>query len=276
YNRLYQFVGQKTINRALHDKGYKNTRIIRQFMGFTADQNRHTNALRFINEDGSLIYAQPPAYNPDSIFFPKQIKIGKAFYRNDSLINEPIDFTRANNIPLEDLQQMLQSAMFPSSVPARQRFNLSKSDYAFLYQYLSQYSSETNYPKYDSDKFFDSYVKFFFKGDKQPIPGHVRVFNKVGWAYGFLTDASYVADFKNKVEFMLAATIYVNSDEVLNDDKYDYDTIGYPFLYQLGQTIYKYELQRPRIYKPDLSAFKMQYEHRNLNDKRPSIKEVDN
>ena len=98
----------------------------------------------------------------------------------------------------------------------------------------------------------------------------------MGWAYGFLTDASYVVDFKNKVEYMLSATIYVNSDEVLNDDKYDYDTIGYPFLYQLGQTIYKYELQRSRKYTPDLSAFKVQYQQRNPNDKRPSIKEVDN
>jgi hypothetical protein len=276
YNRLYQFIGQQAINRSLHDKGYKDLRITRQFMGFTGEQNRHTNAVRFIREDGSLIFAQSPAYNTDSFYFPQQIKIGKAFYRNDSLINEPIDFTKANNIPLEDLQKMLQSVMVPSSVPASQRFNLSKPDYAFLYQYLSQYSSETNYPKYDAEKFFDSYVKFFFKGDKQPMPDHVRVFNKVGWAYGFLTDASYVVDFKNKVEYMLSATIYVNSDEVLNDDKYDYDTIGYPFLYQLGQTIYKYELQRPRTYKPDLSAFKLQYEKRNPNDKRPAIKEVDN
>jgi hypothetical protein len=276
YNRLYQFVGQQTINRALHDKGYTDTRIIRQFMGFTADQNRHTNPLRFIKEDGSLVYAQLPAYNSDSIYFPQPIKIGKAFYRNDSLINVPIDFTKANNIPLEDLQQMLQSVMVPSSVQANQRFNLSKSDYTFLYQYLSQYSSETNFPKYDAEKFFESYVKFFFKGDKQPMPDHVRVFNKVGWAYGFLTDASYVVDFKNKIEYMLSATIYVNSDEVLNDDKYDYDNIGYPFLYQLGQTIYKYELQRVRTHKPNLSGFRIQYEHRNVNDKRPAIIVVDN
>jgi hypothetical protein len=27
---------------------------------------------------------------------------------------------------------------------------------------------------------------------------------------------------------MLTATIYVNSDGVMNDDKYDYDNIGYP------------------------------------------------
>ena len=105
---------------------------------------------------------------------------------------------------------------------------------------------------------------------------HVRVFNKVGWAYGFLTDISYVADFKNNVEFMLAATVYVNSDEILNDDKYDYDSVGWPFMNKLGQTIYNYELHRTRKYKPDLSDFKINYEHRNPNDTRPAIKDADN
>jgi hypothetical protein len=62
----------------------------------------------------------------------------------------------------------------------------------------------------------------------------------------------------------------------LNDDKYDYDDIGYPFLYQLGETIYNYELQRNRTYKPDLSRFKLKYERRDVKDMRPSIKEVDN
>ena len=78
------------------------------------------------------------------------------------------------------------------------------------------------------------------------------------------------------MEFMLSATVYVNSDGVLNDDKYDYDTIGYPFMFQLAQTIYHYELQRNREFRPDLSKFKIKYEHRNINDNRPNIKEVDN
>jgi hypothetical protein len=108
------------------------------------------------------------------------------------------------------------------------------------------------------------------------MPDGVRVFNKVGWAYGFLTDVSYVADFKNGVEYMLAATLYVNSDEVLNDGKYEYTTVGWPFLYQLGQTIYRYEVQRTRTVKPDLSAFRLPYEQRDPMDKRPSLKEVDN
>jgi hypothetical protein len=79
-------------------------------------------------------------YNTDSFDFSQTIKIGKAHYNNkDSLINEPIDFTKVNNLPLEDFQQILQSILFPLSVPARQRFNLTKDDYAFLKQFLSQY-----------------------------------------------------------------------------------------------------------------------------------------
>lgn len=277
YNRLYQFVGQQTTNRNLHHKGYQNIRITRQFLGLSEEQNRHTNAVRFINTNGSLIYEQPPAYNPDPFYFGKVVKVGKAYYnRNDSLINEPIDFTKVNNLPLEDLQQMLQSVLFPQSVPASQRFDLRDDDYRFLFQYLSQYPSETNYPKYDSTEYYDSYVKFFFRNDTHQMPSYVRVFNKVGWAYGFLIDASYIADFKNNVEFMLTATAYVNRDGILNDDTYEYETIGWPFMYQLGQTLYQYELKRPRKYKPDLSNFKIQYEKRDRNDTRPVIKEVDN
>jgi beta-lactamase class A len=40
YNRMYQFVGQQTINRNLHAKGYINTRITREFMGYTEEENR--------------------------------------------------------------------------------------------------------------------------------------------------------------------------------------------------------------------------------------------
>ena len=72
----------------------------------------------------------------------------------------------------------------------------------------------------------------------------------------FLTDAAYIVDFKNNIEFMVSACIYTNSDGVLNDDKYEYDTIGYPFFKEVGDIIYEYELKRRRKYKPDLSIFK--------------------
>jgi hypothetical protein len=276
YNRMYQFIGQGTINESLREKGFHNTRIIRQFMGFSEDQNRNTNQIRFLSKNGKLIYTQLPAYNRGVFDFGRIIKVGKGHLnRNDSLIHEPIDFTRANIVGLDDLQRMLQAVMFPESVPVKSRFDLTADDYAFLHRYLSQYPSETNYPKYDTSEYYDSYVKFFFRGNRA-MPSDVRVFNKVGWAYGFLTDASYIADFKNGVEFMLTATVYVNKDGILNDNVYEYKEMGWPFMYEVGQLVYQYELKRERKYKADLSKFKIAYEKRSVNDKRPSLSEVDN
>ncbi|QEC69388.1 serine hydrolase [Panacibacter ginsenosidivorans] len=277
YNRMYEFVGQQTINRQLHNKGYTDIRITRRFTGMNEDENRHTNAIRFVDENNKLLYTQPAAYNTDSFDFSHIVKMGNAYYdRNDSLIHKPIDFTKANNLPLESLQQLLQSALFPASVPKQQRFNLSKDDYDFLYQYLSQYPSETNYPKYDTAHYYDSYVKFYFQNEGHQMPKDVRVFNKVGWAYGFMTDVSYVVDFSSKTEFMLTATIYVNSDGILNDNKYDYDSIGVPFMYRLGQLVYNYDKQRSREFKPDLKKFMINYEKRDPTDIRPLIKDADN
>ena len=276
YTRMYEFVGQQTINRRLHEMGYPDLRITRRFMRMNLDENRHTNPIRFIHEDGSLVYFQPPAFNTDSFDFSHSNKMGIGYMNaGDSLVNEPIDFTMANNVTVYHLQQMLQAVLFPNSVSPNRRFQLEKADYDFLYRYLSQYASETDYPKYDTGLYYDSYVKFFFRQVGHGIPGHIRVFNKVGWAYGCLTDVSYVADFKNKIEFMLTATVYVNSDGILNDNKYDYDNIGYPFLYKLGQCIYNYELSRSKKYKPDLSAFRLQYQKRK-EDGRLAIKEIDN
>ena len=80
-------------------------------------------------------------------------------------------------------------------------------------------------------------------------PGLIRVFNKIGWSYGFLADVSYVVDFEIQVEYMLAATVCVNSDGLLNDGKYDYDTVGYSFLYNLGK-LSRFELPVSNLWRP--------------------------
>ncbi len=276
YSRMYEFVGQQAINRRLHGMGYADTRITHRFVRMSPDENRHTNPVRFINPDGTLLYAQPPAYNPDPFDARRVDTLGIGHYAGDSLIHKPFDFTGRNKMPLETLQQIVKATLFPESVPKKQRFDLTADDYRFMMQYMSQFPGETNYPKYDAKQYYDSYVKFFFMDSlHHSLPEGIRVFNKVGWAYGFLTDASYVVDFKNKVEYMLTATIYVNSNSILNDDKYDIDSTGEPFMYQLGQTIYQHELTRKRRYVPDLSRFRINYE-KQTNDGRPTVKDVDN
>lgn len=277
YNRLYQFVGQGPTNQKLLAKGYSSAKITRQFMGYTEDQNRHTNGIRFMDEKGLPILKLAPQYNKDSFQFGAPILIGDAHWNSkDEVVNAPFDFTRHNNISLVDMQKMLQAVLFPASVPKQNRFNMTDADRLFLLQYLSQYPSETDYPKYDSAHFYDSYVKFFFQDSTHTMPKHIRVFNKVGWAYGFLTDVSYVLDTKNNIDYMLSATIYVNSDGVVNDSKYDEATVGFPFLNQIGKAFYQFELERPRKFKPILKNQVKQYEKRNPKDTRPSILNADN
>jgi hypothetical protein len=96
-------------------------------------------------------------------------------------------------------------------------------------------------------------VKFLYYGaERNSFNPLIREFNKPGDAYGFLIDAGYFADYQNNIEFFLSAVIYCNSDGILNDDKYDYATIGLPFMKNLGLLIHDHELKRKRKFKPAL------------------------
>lgn len=261
YCRLYEFVGQKELNEELHKKGFKNLKITNRYTGgFNSESNRYTNPFIFYTGD-KIIYHQPELYNPTNYVLELNGTIkGKGYLdAKDSLINAPYDFSAKNFISLEDLNEILKSVIFPESRRLKLRFNLTPDDYKFLYKYMSMFPDESKKPSYDSTN-YDSFVKYFLFGDShQPLDGKIRIFNKVGLAYGYLTDVAYIVDFENKIEFMLSAVIHVNKDQIYNDNKYEYDEIGLPFLANLGRVIYKYELTRNRKYLPDLSKFKIEY-----------------
>lgn len=256
FNHLYEFLGQQYIQGKLDEKGYVDAEIRHRLqLALTEEQNRKTNSINFYDSSNNIIYHQSEQYSKAQ-FKQRFTFLGNGFYNNDTLINQPFDFSKKNKLYLAYLHQILRSVIFPESVSEKQKFNLTKEDYQFLYKYMSEYPRESDYPVYDTTEFYDAYVKFLlFGSQKERMPSNIRMFNKVGDAYGFLTDAAYIADFENDVEFFLSATIYCNSDGIFNDDKYDYDTIGYPFMKNLGQAIYSYELGRVKQFKPDLSNF---------------------
>lgn len=262
YNRLYEFLGQKAANEKLTAREYDMRLLHRLERFLKPDQNRHTEAVRFI-KDGKTIYEQLMLFNADSIKPPARIFRGTGFYKNDTLlINEPFEFTYKNFYSLTDQQRLLRALLFPESVDPEKRFNLTADDYTFVYQYMSQLPTETLYPAYAADTaYHDAHCKFFMFGqDKKSIPKNIRIFNKVGDAYGYLIDNAYIIDFENKIEFMLSAVINVNTDGIYNDGVYAYDSIGFPFFKNLGNLVYQYELERPRVHKPDLSKFIFNYD----------------
>lgn len=261
YNRLYEFLGQDYINSNLNKMGFKNTEIIHRLeRTLSEDQNRHTNPVSFWDQEGKTVYEQPMAFNSKP-YQDRKDQLGRAYMKGGNLIQGPMDFSKKNRFVLEDLHGVVRSILFPESVPAEKRFRISPEDQRFVLKYMSQFPGETTYPQYNQPDYWDAYCKFLYWGsEKQALPKTFRIFNKVGDAYGFLIDAAYVADLENGIEFMLSAVIYCNSDGVLNDSKYDYDSIGFPFMKHLGQVIYDHEKKRQRNVKPDLSTFRISYE----------------
>ncbi|MBU1373666.1 MAG: class A beta-lactamase-related serine hydrolase [Bacteroidetes bacterium] len=259
FNRLYEFTDRKTINQKLKDYGFKNSRIINRLaIGDAGESVRHTNPINFYDGD-QLVYQKPPAYDAND--YPLELNHlirGKAYLNtNDQLINEPFDFTGKNVFALADQQELMKRLFFPDAFPKSKRFNLTDDDYRLLYKYMSMYPTDSENPTYSRPDYFPAYCKFLFYGadPKAEINPNIKIFNKVGDSYGYTIDNSYFIDQKNGIEFFLAAVIQSNDNDIYNDNHYEYDTVCFPFLKNLGQKIYENELKRGKKYTPDLSKW---------------------
>ena len=258
YNRLYEFLGQRPLNNRLAQLGYPNARITRRFAPCDTAANRHTNPISFHTPQGDTLYRQPAQYNPIVYRSPLgRVLKGRAHQAGTRVIPEPYDFTTANHLPLSDITTLFQSILFPESVPASQRLRLTPTDYAFLRRYLHATPHESGFHPYAPARYFDAYKKYLYYGRNPDLPkqSSLRIYNIVGMSHGFLADIAYFADSLHQSEFLLSAVLYVNQDGIINDGAYEYDSIGQPFLAQLGRQIQQYEAQRSRQYRPNLTEF---------------------
>ncbi len=265
YNRLYEFVGRDDINKELRSKGlFDHSRIITRVgvSGFDYETNAFANPFEFYNDHG-VIYSEivRKSHNDFRSLVVKNSIKGKAYIDSaDNLVNQPFDMSNKNFVNIEDLEGSLQRIIYPEYFSKKSRFQISNYHSAFLRHAMARLPREQNYPQYDLDQYHDSYVKFFMYGDnKNEIPDHIRIFNKVGYAYGTLTDCAFIVDLKYNLAFFLTATIHVNENQIFNDGVYEYDEIGIPFLASLGRKVYDLELSRERP-KYDLSRFKLKYD----------------
>jgi hypothetical protein len=261
YNRLYEFLGQRPFNETMHTKGFNGVRLTHRLQTpLPRLENQYTNPIQLLDASGNITYQQSEAFNDKPYSASKPILLGKGTMNDAGLVEDkPLDFSLKNAYPLHAQHDFLKRLMLPEAFPAKDRFQLSKEDYAFLYRYMSMYPTESKDPDYKDQ--FATYCKFLYYGSEKNavLNPSVRIFNKVGDAYGFLLDNAYVVDFDKKVEFMVTAVLLCNEDEIFNDEKYDYDTIGFPFYKNLGQVIYDYEAKRQKKHLPNLDHLRFNY-----------------
>ena len=241
YNYLFDFIGSDNANKAIHNIGITNFNLSHKF----SDSENENSTPRFIffNQKGDTIYNQAPIISNQKI---KNTNLGgvlkgKGYIKDGILIGESMDFSEKNYVSISALHQILERIIFPKLFSKKKQFTIEPEDYFFLRYWMSRTPNEVTIPFYDRETFFDSYCKFFIYGDKKgEMTNNIRIYNKVGLAYGTATDVAYVKD-SNGVEFFLTATILTNKNEIFNDNTYEYDELGIPFLAAVGREIYKFE-----------------------------------
>jgi len=244
YNFLFAFVGQDQMNRSMGQKGFNHIELQHTFSGTIS---LPPQAAFYFMEGKDTLYTHniKPPQPQKSKRRLKGLHKGKGFIENGTLVNKPMDFRFKNRAALKDLDRLVKTIIYPSHFPLKKRFDLSPAHLDFVRFWMSRNTTEVAVPNYGDDPhYWDSYVKFFLYGDQKGIMDPaVRIYNKVGLAYGTLTDVAYITNEKAGVEFFLAATLLVNQNQIFNDDTYEYDTLGIPFLAALGKAIYDYEVR---------------------------------
>ena len=179
---------------------------------------------------------------------PASIPLGRGYRTGSGLIKEPMEFADNNRISLMDLMMVVQMITRPD-LDDGDRLGLSRDDRAFLMDAMGQLPRESQNPVYDPAEYPDEWGKFLLPGVRRVVPGErVRIYNKIGRAYGTSTDAAYVLDTESGRGVFVGITMYTNDNAILNDNVYEYESLADPAMADIGAFI--------------ASRFLLQWDHR--------------
>ena len=234
-NVLIDFIGYNYFNSSMSNAGFENTYLNHKFnpdpfVDSSWIISTLDNEIISSNENQITVLASSNISN---------LKKGEKRFINGEIKNESLDFSSKNRSSVTDMHNIMKNLIYPEI--SISTFNLNVEDYDFLRYWMSRFTYEDIGAKYIGNaKFFNSYNKFFIHGTDTILSNtDVRVYNKIGQAYGTSTDSAYIKNYKEDVEFFLTATIYTNKNEIINDNIYEYEDTAIPFLSRLSNALYK-------------------------------------
>ena len=235
-NILIDFIGYKYVNTKMQQAGFKHTYLNHKFnpdpyVNINWKIKTLKNELISSNDNQITITADQKTL---------RLKKGKNRFQNGEVVPGAFDFSRKNRSSVTDMHNVIKRIIFPLEFDKDKTFNLNVEDYDFLRYWMSRFTYEDIGDKFKTEKkYFDSYNKFFIHGEDTIVRDkNIRVYNKIGQAYGTSIDNAYIKNYQDDVEFFLTATIYTNKNKTINDNVYEYDQIAIPFLSKLSKSIY--------------------------------------
>jgi hypothetical protein len=251
FNRLYDLVGHAALNEDMHALGLRSVVINHRLSEARAIPDPRASAavtFRLTNHEPIVVPARSSQLRLTNC--SPGLRVGSGYLQGEQLISTPMDFSTRNGISLVDLQNLLVKVARPDIDLGTPALRLSASHRERLLQAMTQYPRESRNPSYPADRYPDDYGKFLLPGIRRVWPSmtpgeRVEITGKIGRAYGFSIENAYVLNPRTGRAVFVAAVLYTNADGVLNDDKYEYDTVADPFFADLGELIARAWLGAP-------------------------------
>ena len=236
-NILIDFIGYNYFNLEMENAGFDKTYLNHKFnpdpyVNSTWQiSDLDNNLISSLNDDQKIIKADDKTIG---------LEKGERRYFKGEILDESLNFSEKNRSSITDMHHLIKYIFYPEIFDITNTFNLNVEDYDFLRYWMSRFTYEDIGEKFIGDeKFFETYNKFFIHGDEQSVSNkQIRVYNKIGQAYGTSIDNGLIKNYQDNVEFILTATIYTNKNKVMNDNLYEYDDLAVPFLAKLSRAIY--------------------------------------
>ncbi len=251
FNRLFDLVGHEHLNVNLHQLGLASVVINHRLSESRSVPGGQAAAAVTFHPPGAAAVEIPERHS--TLTFTnraRRLQVGRGFIRSGRLVNEPMDFTHGNGIALTDLQALLIKLARPDIDLGTPALNLSSAHRAWLLRAMTEYPRESTNPVYAVTEYPDDYCKFLLPGIRRVFPAtapaeRIQITAKIGQAYGFTIENSYVSNPANGRAVFVAAAIYTNSRGILNSDQYDYATVAEPFYADLGELVARHWLGPP-------------------------------
>ena len=237
-NILIDFIGYNYFNHEMENAGFDKTYLNHKFnpdpyVNSTWQiSDLDNNIISSIHDNQKIIKADEKTNG---------LEKGERRYFKGEILEESLNFSKKNRSSITDMHHLIKYIFYPEIFDITNTFNLNVEDYDFLRYWMSRFTYEDIGEKFIGDeKFFETYNKFFIHGDEQSVSNEqIRVYNKIGQAYGTSIDNGLIKNYQDNVEFILTATIYTNKNKVINDNLYEYDDLAVPFLAKLSRAIYQ-------------------------------------
>ena len=242
FNKLYDLVGHRALNEWMWEAGLESLRMKhRMFSKRTVEEQKWTPKVG-VGESEERKTVRPARRSDLELEETpaSRIEVGETHvdFITGEYREEPMDFSDKNYISVRDLQRLMLGILRP---------DLADVDFYGLDTYRGFLKRTlATHPDAESEEEKRNLVRRFspmYPGFSDVV-GEERLeyVNKAGRAYGFHLDNAYVVDEKTGRELFVTAVIYVNENEKLNDNQYQYEEKSYPFLEGVGRVVAKHLL----------------------------------